>query len=270
MHVRFSRYSGSKFKYINLINKKINLSISDTYIEPFVGGGSIFFNLEREFKRYIINDFSENVIKMYTSFKYSTYKMYNDCLLQTKEFGDIKSSKESYYKFRAWFNENVYKSNTYEEGFYIHVLANACINSFLRFSKSGMNQGFGNRMYIIQERDFEFIKSKLSKAEILCTDYLDIHEDGFYFLDPPYFDAPSSYENNFKGSDIQKFHDYLEGKEFVYTDILNDYNKHLEYDIIREMRSTAPGTNKALNNNIECIFYSESPSHEIQQIINEW
>lgn len=256
---RFFRYSGSKLKYATLINKHIKTS-KKIYVEPFIGSGALLFNLDTEFDKYIINDLDRNIVQIYKSFKEIDYGYYIKILENIKnDFGDIKNSKESYYNFRNWFNENHWNTNTTLEGIYLHVLACSCINSMFRFGKNGMNQSYGNCFYSLNLRTFDNIKTILNKVEMHNGDYKDLlKEDAFFFFDPPYFSQGSSY-SGFTEHQYKEFLYLISNKEYLYTDILNDYNSFIKNRIvIREMTSTAPKSSKQKNNNIECLFASST------------
>lgn len=167
--------------------------------------------------------------------------------------------KQNYYNFRNWFNEIHWKSETIEEGIYLHVLANSCINSMLRFGPNGMNQGYGNRCYILDENTFNHIKEILQRTQIYNGSYKDLlEEDAFFFFDPPYASQASSY-TGFSFEDQQEFLELIKDKEYLYTDILNDVNSKLSNKlIIREMACTAPSSDKSKHSNIECLFSSYS------------
>jgi len=267
--LRFFRYSGSKIRYVDLINEYINNSKKSIYIEPFVGSGAVLFNLEKTFDKYFINDLDTNIFRIYETFKTINFQEYVQEQQFVKEkFGDIKEDKKSYYDFRDWFNQNFWKSGTEEEGIYLHFLTNSCINSFLRFGPNGMNQSFGGRFYTLNEKEFNSVKHILRKTEISNLPYQNLmdNDDALYFLDPPYFSQGSSY-SEFSEKDLNEFIEILKvGKfDFVYTDILNEMNRHLEFEVIREMVSTAPSTNKQKNGNMECLFYSKG-----LELVSEW
>jgi len=258
--MKFFSYSGSKEKYMNLLNPFIDKTNKKVYVEPFVGSGAILFNLTKKFDKYVINDIDRNIIRIFNTFKEINFNDYNNLLNKIiNEFGCIKTNKESYYLFRNWFNQNFWKSESIEEGVYLHILANSCINSFLRFGPNGMNQGWGNRLYILSNENFLKIKSVLIKTEILNEDYKQIinnYKDAFYFFDPPYFSQESSYKG-FSENEFVEFLNKIKNLEFVYTDILNEFNKDIQNKmIIRNMRKTAPSTNKNLTGNLEYLFSS--------------
>lgn len=266
---KFFRYSGAKDKFLSTINQHI-ITDKDIYCEPFIGSGAVLFNLNKQFDKYYINDIDRNIIRIYRTFKNITYKDYIDTVNSVfEQFGRFtddrryiskesgENAKQNYYNFRNWFNKNHWQTNTELEGIYLHMLANSCINSMLRFGPNGMNQGFGSRFQLLDEITFNNIKSVLSRTEIYNGSYKDLLKlDAFFFFDPPYASQASSY-TGFSFDDQQEFLELIKDKEYLYTDILNDINSTLENRLIlREMVSTAPGTNKAKNSNIECLFGS--------------
>lgn len=256
----FFGYSGSKLNYSNLINSKISIISTNkkVYIEPFVGSGAILFNLDKQFEHYIINDIDRNIIRMYKSFKGISYTDYENSLDYIKDkFGSIKTSKESYYNFRNWFNETYYNTDTIEEGLYLHSLTNSCINSMLRFGPNGMNQSYGNRFFTLDFPNFERINHILQRTEILNTSYKDVLDnDGFFFFDPPYFSRDAAY-TGFSKEDAKEFIELIKYKVFLYTDIQNEFNKNLYKMEIRTMQNTAPSSKKEKTNK-EYLFSSKS------------
>jgi DNA adenine methylase len=204
MPVKFFRYSGAKTRFIDIINSYI-ITNKKVYCEPFVGSGAVLFNLHREFDKYIINDIDQNIIRIYKTFKEIEYDYYLDVVnFVFSKFGKFTSDrrysnngedeKKNWYNFRNWYNETHWKTDTIDEGIYLHMLANSCINSFLRFSPNGMNSSYGLRMYFLERKNFNKIKNILLRTEIHCSDYKNmLNEDCFFFCDPPYASRNSSY-----------------------------------------------------------------------------
>jgi len=256
MKNRFFTYSGSKFKYTELINPIINKTNKNIYAEPFVGSGAILFNLEKD------------IYKTFKNIEYEYFKEKEKFILD--KFGffkakhmDIESkneAKENYYNFRNWFNKNYWNTNSIEEGIYCYMLSNMVINSMLRFGPNGMNQSFGNRYYMIDEKTFSNIKNILEKTTIMNGDYKEVfrlYPDSLFFLDPPYFSQDSSYKG-FTEAQFKEFLDLIKDKEYIYTDILNEHNSFLDNKIlVRNMSSTAPSSSKQKTGNIEYVFCSK-------------
>lgn len=248
--LRLFRYAGTKHHAIEFINNLLeNLDVK-VYFEPFLGSGAVFLNLQKEFKKYFINDKDENVISVFQSFKTINYsdfenvyeKIYND-------FGDIKNNKESYYSYRKFYNENYHFTNKTEKGLYLYFLMNSCINSMARFGKMGFNQGFGNRLYLIDQKAFNQIKKKLEKTELYNLDYSEFifdRKDLFYFFDPPYVDSGSSYKSFSKNEQVFFIEKIKNLKSrIVYTEFESEYiSKNLgvkwKNQIIKQLRNTSP------------------------------
>ena len=271
---RFFRYSGTKHDYTEIVNPLINKSDKNIYVEPFIGSGAILFNLEKDFDLYVVNDIDRNITNIYKTFKEIDYKKFKEIFdTAIKKFTTVDigfkvpekqrtteigaQAKENYYNFRNWFNENYWGTDTIEEGVYCMMLANMTINSMLRFGPNGMNQSWGNRFYILDERNFNSVKKTLQKTEIYNGDYKILFEkypDALFFLDPPYFSQDSSY-TAFSEDQFKEFLDIIKDKEYIYTDILNDFNEKINSrKLVREMNSTSPSTKKQKNGNLEFIF----------------
>jgi DNA adenine methylase len=259
---RFMRYQGSKMHFIKKFNEITHNLKKDRYVEPFIGSGAILFNLNKGYDEYVINDLNEYVISIYQYFKNSTYEDLQNISKEIQDkFGDIKESKDSYYKFREWYNENYHFSKKIERGGYLYFLANSCINSMLRFGPNGMNQSFGNRLYMLDNVSFNYVKNTLNKSIILNKDYRDInYDDSLVFFDPPYFERPTSYSNNFDENSLEEFLDFIlkiENSNILYTDIFSDNIKeYLSWDFIKTkiIKNSSPG--KAKDKFQEACFYN--------------
>lgn len=72
------KYSGNKAWLSDYVNSIIANSHADfeSYFELFLGSGSIFLNLDRKFKKYLINDKSPWIYFIWRSFMDSSYDEY--------------------------------------------------------------------------------------------------------------------------------------------------------------------------------------------------
>ena len=253
------RYAGTKEFLVPKVNDLIRERELSTYIEPFLGSGAIFYNLEHKFSRYIINDLDFPIYLMHNAIKESSYKEYftqNENIKNT--FGDIKKSKDAYYEFRNSWND-MYWNNIQnklfnkEAGLQLLYLASACINSMLRFGPNGMNQSYGNRFYLISEQMFNALKEKLQKAKLINYSYQKILVDNifykncFLFLDPPYISREMTYNKGFNLSEFVVNLQLLKGENTIvcYTDFENEIsNSLLNYgfskEVIRKMKNISP------------------------------
>jgi DNA adenine methylase len=241
--IKFFNYMGTKIKYVDLINREINKTDKKIYVEPFLGSGSVFLNLEKEFDNYILNDKDRNVTTIFKSFKNGDYSEYENSLLTVKrDFGDIEE-KETYYNFRNYFNMEHYKTDSNLEGFYLFTLYNACINSMARFGPNGFNQGCGKRGKILDKREFNLINSRLSRAEIYNLDFFELNlpDNSFMFLDPPYIAKEGSYET-ISEDYFKQFINFVtnSNNDIVYTDTSHDFLPNFNKTTIRTMRNSSP------------------------------
>lgn len=251
------KYAGTKIKYTDKINEYINNTEGRIYIEPFLGSGSVFLNLEKKFDRYILNDKDRNVIRIFKSFKDTDYELFKACENTILEkFGDIKNDKESYYNFRNTFNKKIYLSDDITEGIYLYFLYNSCINSMARFGPNGFNQSFGKRFSTLSEEQFNKINVRLQNVELYNEDFfnLDIPENSVMFLDPPYFYKQTKNYEIIDQTWYDNFIQYLKdsSNEIIYTDVDHkdiDWNK----EIIRKMQNISPNRRDEYTLD-ECIY----------------
>jgi len=173
------KWSGGKKdeikKFINYIPKTY-----DTYLEPFIGGGAVYFYINPH--KAVISDVHTELIDFYQSIKngYSN-EIYNF-------MKEHPNQKETYYKVRS------YKpSNQLENAQRFYYLRKTCFRGMLRYNSKGeFNIPYGR----YKNYNFEDIKNKeyeklLKNTEVLNKDFKYIFDnynskDNFMFLDPPY------------------------------------------------------------------------------------
>jgi DNA adenine methylase len=174
------KWSGGKTdeikQFISYFPENYNL-----YIEPFVGGGSVFFYLQPT--KAVINDVHTELIDFYNSIK-------NNYINDIYEFMNLNSNnEETYYKIR---NDMIVK-NELDNSKRFYYLRKTCFRGMLRYNKNGkFNIPFGKYKKI----NFDDLKNKnyekiLKNTEIYNKDFEYIFEkyndsNNFMFLDPPY------------------------------------------------------------------------------------
>lgn len=150
------------------------------YIEPFIGGGAVFFSLEP--KSFLIADANEELVNCYKAIRDQPSKV----LAKLKEH-QRKHSKEYYYKVRA----SKPKKNYTRAARFVY-LNRTCYNGLYRVnSKGGFNVPIGTSNKIILESDnFEKLSELLNLGQIKNIDFEETinkaSEGDFVFVDPPY------------------------------------------------------------------------------------
>ena len=84
------KYPGGKERELNTISKYLPKEIN-SYYEPFVGGGSVYLNVKAD--RYFINDFSSDLINLYTCVK----KQDTDFFRSLDEVNTVWKNADSYF-----------------------------------------------------------------------------------------------------------------------------------------------------------------------------
>lgn len=206
------KYRGGKSKEIPHFINKIP-SEYNRYIEPFFGGGALFFYLEPE--KAIINDINTKLYSFYDQMKkeYPIAREQLDSLQaiyekNQKEYENIKKENPDirvenknealYYKLRNMFNHKI--ESEYLDSVIYFFINKTAYSGMIRYNAKGeYNVPFGRyknfNTKLITDDHFKL----LNKAEIYNCDYSEIFnmalDDDFIFLDPPYDCVFSDYGN---------------------------------------------------------------------------
>jgi DNA adenine methylase len=150
------------------------------YIEPFLGGGSIFFYLQPS--EALISDINPELINVYIVMKYHHTSL-SDLLKQHH----ANHSREYYYAIR----ENI-PDNTIARAARFLYLNRTCFNGMYRVNQKGnFNVPIGTKLNCIYDiEQFPAYARALSSAEILVNDFSPVISVAKYgdllFVDPPY------------------------------------------------------------------------------------
>ncbi|TNJ54101.1 Dam family site-specific DNA-(adenine-N6)-methyltransferase [Paenibacillus hemerocallicola] len=152
----------------------------NTYIEPFIGGGSVFFYLKPN--RAIIGDINEELVLTYRSIKENWAKV-NELL----EVHQRNHSNDYYYLVR----ESI-PHDQYEKAARLIYLNRTCFNGIYRVNLQGVfNVPKGTKDSVILDSDnFEGISQLLTNTQIWNADFEflinNANQDDLVFADPPY------------------------------------------------------------------------------------
>lgn len=195
--------------------------IIDSYIEPFVGGGALFFYLKSRYtiKHSFLFDINRELVVGYKVVKNDHEKLIN--LLQKIESEYLSKTdderKEYYYRVRSTYNMQMedfdygnYTISWVERAAYLIFLNKTCYNGLFRQNKRGeFNVPFGRyKNPTICERD-TLIKAHIALAdtEIFCADFTAaggyIKKGSLVYLDPPYL--PISRTSSFTSYSKENF-----------------------------------------------------------------
>ena len=174
------KWSGGKSDEIKMFEKYFPKHYTK-YIEPFVGGGSVYFYLNPV--NAIISDVHSELIDLYKSIGDGKGKEIYDFMKQSP------NDENTYYKVRDEMKIN----DALDTAKRFYYQRKTCFRGMLRYNKNGkFNIPFGRYKTInyseIMNKDYETL---LGRTEILNKgfDYIFENyndENNFMFLDPPY------------------------------------------------------------------------------------
>lgn len=206
------KYRGGKSQEIKEIIKFIP-EYEGKYIEPFFGGGALFFYLEPS--KAIINDINVPLMDFYRGIKYdyeqvkselsslqATYEEYRSDFEKLKKKNGNKKvhdiNEDLYYKMREIFNGER-ESDLHPATVYYYINKTA-YSGMIRYNKEGkFNVPYGRYKNFNTKLVSKIHHELLKNTEIYSVDYSEIfdmaNDDDFIFLDPPYDCVFSDYGN---------------------------------------------------------------------------
>ena len=138
-----------------------------TYVEPFVGGGSVYFYKNKDGHKEVVNDLDPSIYQLFKGFqKYASIKLADEVNgdYNEEDFKDIKESepKDDYGKFLK-------------------------TNLLYKLSYFGKGEAFGKPRI---HTSFTPYKERLENVDILNQDYVEVIKkydspSTLFYLDPP-------------------------------------------------------------------------------------
>jgi DNA adenine methylase len=209
----FLKWAGGKTQLLADLVRHVPESYN-RYIEPFVGGGALFFHLRPLCA--ILSDSNAELINCYTVVRDHVYDL-------IEALNHYHNEEGFYYEIRA---QNPVELDKIRRAARLVFLNHTCFNGLYRVNKKGQfNVPFGKykNPTICDESALLAAHHALQCAELLHNDYSDtLHQfagrGDFIFLDPPYY--PVGGHADFKRY-TQKF--FYEADHIVLRDTFRRY-----------------------------------------------
>jgi len=270
------KYRGGKSREIPHLTKHIP-SFTGRYIEPFFGGGALYFYLEPQ--KAIINDINSKLMAFYKGVK-SDFELLSKelqeiektYLINRRKFEELKAktpdlrvddeNEALYYQIRDMFNDLTEKK--YSDALLYFFINKTAYSGMIRYNAKGeFNVPYGRYANLNTSLVTKAHSKLLANTEIYNLDYKNIfdmaNEDDFMFLDPPYDCVFSDYGNaEYKEGFNEKNHTELANSflnlkckalmvigrtpltEKLYNDlIVDEYGKSYAVNIRNRFKSTA-------------------------------
>lgn len=213
-------YVGDKYKLLDQLKKYFPEKI-ENYYEPFVGGGSVFLNINA--KKYYLNDIDKNLINIHKFLIYSSkdeLKFFKNVERIIHQYNLSRSFKEDIIPaslkkkwkktYFARYNKEGYdklrvRVNKYikNDPLILYLLLIYGFNRMLRFNGGGKfnlpvgNVDFNKNVVNALRSYFEFVRNK--KLSFTARDFRNFFQKknftkrDFIYFDPPYLIAASEY-----------------------------------------------------------------------------
>ena len=234
----FLKWAGGKTQLLEEFSKRIPKELSEgklpVFIEPFIGGGAVFFHFNSlfEFDECHIFDINEELILAYTVVRNNVEDLIDNLGDIEKDFfsKDDSGRKEFYYNLRDEFNRQKSAINFHQfekawinRAAYLIFLNKTCFNGLYRVNNQGeFNVPFGKyKNPKILNTDLLRLDSEiLQNTTIHLGDFTDsfqyVSDNSFVYFDPPYrpLNETSSFtqysKNGFNDSEQERLASFFE------------------------------------------------------------
>ena len=208
----FLKWAGGKTQLLEKLKEYLTFDF-DNYIEPFLGGGALFFYLAPQ--SAILADSNPELINCYKVIRDKIEPL----IIELKTY---KNTSEFFYKIRSI---DVSTLSSEERAARFIYLNKTCFNGLYRVNKKGeFNVPFGRSKNpkICDEDRLYLSQQILQGKKLICADYKTVlrtyaQKGDFVFLDPPYYSIGGY-------SDFQRY-----TKDFFYEDnhieLRNEFNR---------------------------------------------
>lgn len=204
----FLKWAGGKGQLLPQLEqyfpRELHSKYLQTYVEPFLGGGAVFFAIGQrfQFKNIYLSDINKDLVLAYQVIQQKPKELIQ-LLAQYQQLYDqtpYENRADLFIQKRQFFNEiNVdvdYKclnASSIERVAHLIFLNKTCFNGLFRLnSKGAFNVPFGKykTAAICDEANIWAVSRALQTAQISHADYSEaaayIDEQTFVYLDPPY------------------------------------------------------------------------------------
>lgn len=215
----FLKWAGGKGQLINTFEEMFPSELKngeiEIYIEPFVGGGAVFFHVLQNYniKKAYINDINKELINCYRCIKTDVGLVIDRLESLEKEYLSCEGRNEYYYQVRQRYNEiKLNGHEDYEKCADFIFLNKTCFNGLYRVNKDGkfnVPHGKYKNPLICDKENLQLCANLLQKTEISFGDYKQVLKNAdnktLVYFDPPY--RPLIENNSFVSYDKSGFDD---------------------------------------------------------------
>jgi len=205
----FLKWAGGKTQLLDAIDARLPESIKETgtidrYVEPFVGGGAVFFHLQNHYQiqESFLLDINRELIVGYRVIQETPEKLIQWLHEIETKYLELSESgrKKYYYRTRDQYNARMkhfdytqFGPGWIKRAAQLIFLNKTCYNGLFRQNKKGeFNVPHGRYVNptICDEENLRAVHFALQNTKIICADFREsekyISRNSFVYFDPPY------------------------------------------------------------------------------------
>ncbi|HKJ68601.1 MAG TPA: DNA adenine methylase [bacterium] len=219
----FLKWAGGKTQLLDAIDERLPAPIKESgrihrYVEPFVGGGAVFFHLQRRYEigEAFLFDINRDLIVGYQVLKQDHEALIGQLSeLETEFLGKSQEDRKTqFYQIRDIYNTQMiefdytrYSKEWIDRATFLIFLNKTCYNGLFRQNKKGeFNVPYGRYVNptICDEENLRAGHQALQHSRVFCDEFTAageyIDNRTFVYFDPPYrpLNATSGFTGYFK------------------------------------------------------------------------
>ena len=223
----FMKWAGGKGQLIKVFRDfypaELKNGLINTYYEPFLGGGAVFFDVAQQYsiQSAYLYDINQELILTWQVIQQNVYQLIETLDSFQKRYEKLNEEEQSkfYYDVRDDFNRDLHKTNysKYNDDWILRAaqiifLNRTCFNGLFRLNQKGefnVPAGRYKNPKILDERNLVNVSKLLEIAEIKHAGFAEVEHNikrnSFVYFDPPY--RPISKTSDFTAYSKFKFED---------------------------------------------------------------
>ncbi|MGI6188721.1 MAG: DNA adenine methylase [Clostridiales bacterium] len=224
----FLKWAGGKTQLLDELYKRLPSSFIEKgeiqrYVEPFAGGGALFFFLKRQLriKEAFLLDVNKELMAGYWVVQRNVNELIDELSIIEGTYMKLpeQQRRDFYYEVRDDYNKQKggfdyanYSPDWIKRAAYLIFLNRTCYNGLYRLNRKGeFNVPFGRykKPVICDAENLIEVSKALADTEIICGDFEEsrkyVRKNTLVYLDPPY--RPLSHTSGFTSYSEDGFSD---------------------------------------------------------------
>ncbi|MCL2538247.1 MAG: DNA adenine methylase [Alphaproteobacteria bacterium] len=248
---------------------KLKASGIKRYIEPFIGGGAVFFDISNKFNVFenFLFDINPELVILYNVIKNDVDSLISELEILQKVYNSLDRERlfyflrDKYNQYDKGVDTNKYSRDFIGRAALTVFLNKTCYNGLYRVNSHGMfnvPMGRYDNPTICDADNLHAASSALQNAIIKCADFSEslqfAGKDAFIYYDPPY--RPISATASFKSYSKSGFNDADQAR-------LSDVFAKADFAGAMQMLSNSDPTNHDTNDLFFDNLYSGYNIHRV-------